>query len=145
MHNRTIHILLVEDDDVDAEVVQRSFEKLKLLNPITCANDGIEALQMLRGEGGHERVPRPYIILLDINLPRMNGLEFLHNLRQDDELKHSVVFVLTTSSNEADMRAAYEDHVAGYFLKKTVGEYILDLPILMKNYWRVVEFPSSIR
>lgn len=143
MHDETVHILLVEDDDVDAELIERAFEKLKLANPITIVEDGIQAFQALRGEEGYERVPRPYLILLDINMPRMNGLEFLHQLRQDDELKRSIVFVLTTSNNEVDKTAAYTDHVAGYILKGAVGESILNLPLMMKNYWRIVEFPPD--
>jgi len=143
MEHPTVHILLVEDDDVDAEIIARAFEKLKLINPITIVEDGIQAFQALRGEEGHARIPRPYMILLDINLPRMNGLEFLHNLRQDEDLKRSIIFVLTTSNNEADKKAAYTDHVAGYILKGTVGESVLNLPQMMKNYWRIVEFPPD--
>ena len=143
LHDQTVHILLVEDDDVDAELIERAFEKLKLVNEITIVEDGLQAFQALRGEDGYKRVHRPYLILLDINLPRMNGLEFLHKLRQDDELKRSIVFVLTTSNNEADKKAAYTDHVSGYILKGAVGESILDLPLMIKNYWRIVEFPRD--
>lgn len=134
-------MLLVEDDDIDAEHIIRQFHQLKIVNPITVVSNGIEALHALRGEEAHVRLPRPYIILLDINLPRMNGLEFLHAIRADEELQRSIVFVLTTSDNEADMRAAYEDHVAGYFLKSHATEALFSLPTLMKNYWRIVEFP----
>jgi len=138
---QTVEILLVEDDDVDAESIMRSFERSKLSNPITIARNGVEALQVLRGEGEYTKLPRPYIILLDINLPLMNGLEFLHKLRADDDLAKSVVFVLTTSTNEKDMHAAYSDRVAGYFLKIDATYSLMGLPMMMKNYWRMVQFP----
>lgn len=140
---QTVHILLVEDDAVDAEVIVRSFQKLKIANPIVIVADGYEALAVLRGEGGRERLSRPYIILLDINMPRMNGLEFLQAIRKDEELQQSIVFVLTTSNNESDMVAAYASQVAGYFLKTQCGDAFLDLPKMMKNYWRIVEFPPQ--
>jgi CheY-like chemotaxis protein len=143
MPNRTVHILLVEDDEVEAEQMMRSFEQMKISNPITHVTDGIEALQALRGEEGRERISRPYLILLDINLPRMTGLEFLEVLRGDDDLQQSIVFVLTTSDNESDKKEAYGKHVAGYFLKTRVWDEFLSLPQLIKGYWRMVEFPSG--
>ncbi len=143
MPGRTVHVLLVDDDEIDAEQVVRSFRQMKIANPVTIVGNGIEALKALRGEEGYERIPRPYIILLDINMPRMNGLEFLHAIREDDELQPSIVFILTTSDNEEDKVAAYADHVAGYFLKKDAGNAILDLPTMLKNYWRLVEFPHG--
>ena len=86
MQAQTVHILLVEDDEIDAEQILRSFERMKIANPVTHVLDGIEALSALRGSGGHERLPRPYLVLLDINMARMNGLEFLQHLRDDEEL-----------------------------------------------------------
>ena len=143
MAAQPVHVLLVEDDEIDAEAVQRAFAELKITNPITRASDGYEAFDRLRGENGCERLPRPYIILLDLNLPRMNGLEFLRQLRTDKELKSSVVFVLTTSRDEQDMVAAYNLQVAGYFLKTAVGEGFFNLPRMMETYWRIVEFPAN--
>ena len=143
MQGQTVHVLLVEDDEIDAEQMVRSFRKLKIANPITIVNDGYEALNTLRGANGYIRLPRPYIILLDINMPRMNGLEFLRAIRQDDELQRSIVFVLTTSKNEEDIVAAYASHVAGYFLKAQCAESFLALPVMMRNYWRIVDFPPD--
>lgn len=143
MPDKQVQILLVEDDEVDVDFLLRAFAKANIANEITVARDGYEALEILNGEGGHQRLPRPYIILLDINMPRMNGLEFLHVLRQDAELASSVVFMLTTSSTQQDMLAAYDEHVAGYILKQNVGTEFLTLPNLLANYWRVVEFPVS--
>ena len=87
MISPTVHILLVEDDEIDAEAVVRAFRRQKIANPLTIVQDGIEALNALRGEGGHKKLLSPYIILLDINLPRMNGIEFLQALRTDPVLK----------------------------------------------------------
>ena len=138
-----VHILLVEDDEIDVEAVRRAFANSRITNPVTVAGNGFEALDALCGENGHERLPRPYIILLDINMPKMNGIELLRELRHDPELKSSVVFVLTTSKNEADMLAAYNAQVAGYFLKAKIGEGVFALPEMMKSYWRMVEFPTN--
>jgi CheY-like chemotaxis protein len=97
-----VKILLVEDDEVDVMRVQRGFHQLRIANEIVRARDGIEALEILRGAGSRARIETPYLVLLDINLPRMTGLEFLAALRADEELKVTVVFVLTTSKNDED-------------------------------------------
>jgi CheY-like chemotaxis protein len=143
MTNKQVHVLLVEDDEVDTYAVQRAFAAAKISNEITVARDGYEALSILCGHEGYERLPRPYIILLDINMPRMNGIEFLRALRRDSELESSVVFMLTTSAAQEDMMAAYKEKVAGYFLKQNVGDEFLALPELFKSYWKVVEFPTK--
>jgi CheY-like chemotaxis protein len=141
MAGKPVHVLLVEDDEIDAEQIQRSFTRLGISNPITRVEDGVEALNALRGDAGHPRIPRPYIILLDIKMPRMDGLEFLSAIRADAELKASVVFVLTTSNHQADIVAAYAAHAAGYFLKRNATDSLFGLPTLIKNYWQLVEFP----
>jgi CheY-like chemotaxis protein len=143
MPSTKVHILLVEDDDVDSEAIQRSFRRNKIANPIYRVTDGQEALAALRGEDGHPRLPRPYMILLDINMPRMNGLEFLQTLRQDPELQQSIVFVLTTSDRDEDRFAAYSEHVAGYILKRHAGENFVRLLTMLRNYWLVVELPGN--
>lgn len=143
MSAQTVSILLVEDDDVDAEAVERAFESKKISNPIRRARDGIEALQILRGSNGHEPISRPYIVLLDLKMPRMGGLGFLDELRLDDELRHSVVFVLTTSRAEQDMSAAYEKFIAGYIVKSRAGDGFHDLIGMLNFYWRVVELPAT--
>lgn len=123
----SLHILLVEDDDVDAEIVQRMLRLEGMKYPFRLACDGVEALQILRGEGGHEPMPHPYLILLDLNLPRMNGIEFLQVLRQDPTLKDSPVLVLTTSEQHRDKTAAYNQQIAGYFVKSQITEELVDI------------------
>lgn len=114
---QTVQVLLVEDNEVDVIAVQRAFRKQKMINPITVAQDGIEALNFLRGTDGKKKLSEPFIVLLDLNLPRMNGFEFLKALREDPVLKSSVVFVLTTSSDNQDRHRANEFNIAGYMVK----------------------------
>lgn len=145
MTGQVVHVLLVEDDEVDSEAIVRSFQKHNFANPITIVTNGEDALKVLRGEGGYDRIPAPYLILLDINMPRMNGLEFLKILRQDPELKSSIVFVLTTSNSDRDKVAAYQEQVAGYLLKQRSGTNFVELVRMLDSYWQVVEFPPEGR
>ena len=143
MAENTVNLLLVEDDDVAAEGIERAFRKAKIGNPIHRATDGIDALELLRGEGGRERLPRPYMILLDLKMPRMDGQKFLEEIRGDAELDDSVIFVLTTSSDEQDRVAAYKKYVAGYIVKSKAGEDFVELLGMLDHFWRVVELPEK--
>jgi CheY-like chemotaxis protein len=143
MSQRTVHILLVEDDDVEAEAIARSFRRLKIANPITRARDGEEALALLRRRGRDSIVQRPCIVLLDLNMPRMNGFEFLDHLRADPMLLDTVVFVLTTSRADEDMAGAYRKQVAGYIVKSNVGSEFESLASMLRLYWRIVELPEE--
>lgn len=115
-------ILLVEDDEIDVEAIRRVFAKRRVANPLYVAHDGVAALQLLRGESHSDAIPQPCVILLDLNMPRMNGLEFLDHLRRDERLKDCVVFVLTTSNSDRDRTASYAKYVAGYLLKADADE-----------------------
>ena len=141
MRHPPLHILLVEDDEIDAEQLLRAFHQHQITNPVTHVIDGVDALYALRGEGGYPRLPRPYIIILDINMPRMNGLEFLQALRRDPELKRSVVFILTTSARDEDIMAAYNEQIAGYLLKSRVNQEFLEFIKLLNLYHVMVELP----
>jgi CheY-like chemotaxis protein len=134
-------ILLVEDDDVAAEAVVRSLNKAGLRFPVVWAEEGEQALRALRGQDPARRVPRPRVTLLDLNMPRMNGFEFLHHLRDDAELRDDVVFVLTTSDADADRVRAYQDHVAGYMVKSAVGPQFAGLAQLLDLYHRAIRLP----
>lgn len=141
MTTRTATVLLVEDDSVDQMAVQRAFQKAKIGNPILVAKDGIEALEMLRGEKGRARVTSPCLILLDLQMPRMNGIEFLTEIRKDPALRPLIVFVLTTSKDEEDRVNAYKFNVAGYIVKSDAGNGFLNLVTMLEHYWKIVELP----
>lgn len=136
---KEVTLLVVDDDDIDAIALERALRKLRLLNTVYRARDGQEALELLRSGA----IPAPYIILLDLNMPRMNGLEFLHVLRTDPQLTHSVVFVLTTSKSDEDLVAAYREHVAGYVFKQHMDRDFLEVISLIEHYWRLVELPVT--
>jgi CheY-like chemotaxis protein len=138
-----VTILLVEDDEVDVMAIKRALRELKIANRLFHATDGIEALEMLRGQDGREVVPRPYVILLDLNMPRMGGLEFLAELRKDSDLQRSIVFIMTTSAAEEDRFRAYNQNVAGYILKHNPARSFLDAISMIEHFWRVIEFPEQ--
>jgi CheY-like chemotaxis protein len=142
MNEKEIRILLVEDDDGDYKMVERAFRKAKILNPLVRAYDGVEALDMLRGTNGKEKIPPPYLIFSDIGMPRMDGLTFVKSLREDPALRKTVVFMLTTSRHDEDRHAAYNLNVAGYILKESAGHSFLQLVDLIGGYVRIVEMPS---
>jgi CheY-like chemotaxis protein len=138
-----VNIFLVEDDEVDVMAVKRALKDLKIANPFFRATDGIDALEMLRGENGKKKLPRPYLVLLDLNMPRMGGLEFLEELRKDPDLRRSVVFVMTTSAAEEDRVRAYDKCISGYVLKHSAAHSFIDAVTMLEHYWRVVEFPEQ--
>lgn len=138
----TVNLLLVDDDEVDVQGLKRAFTKSKIANPITVARDGIEALEILRGQNGRAKLARPHLILLDINMPRMNGLEFLAAIRADEELKSAIVFMITTSKAEEDRARAYGHNVAGYIVKQDPANTFMHAVSMLEHYWRVVEFPD---
>ena len=144
MHEPTsAQLLHVEDDDLCIMGLVRALKVAKIANPVSFAHDGIDALEMLRGTNGRGRLPRPYLILLDLNMPRMGGVEFLEELRKDEDLKKSVVFIMTTSGADKDKVEAYNLGVAGYILKSNPANAFLEATALLDIYWRVVEFPAG--
>jgi CheY-like chemotaxis protein len=141
--NKTVHILLAEDDQIDEKAFLRAIERLRITNPITVARDGLEAWEILKGLNGRTPLPRPNLLVLDINMPRMNGLELLERIRDDADLHDSIVFVLTTSNGDEDKVEAFNLNVAGYMLKSDVGNSFVRAVELVDKYWRVVEFPEA--
>jgi CheY-like chemotaxis protein len=135
-------ILLVEDDSVDVMNVQRAFRKNNINNPLHIARNGIEALDMLRGTEGREKLnPVPKIILLDINMPKMSGIEFLKELRSDEQLRSISVFIMTTSNDDHDKFEAYKMNVAGYIVKPVSFEKFVQAVSVLSNYWKLCEQP----
>ena len=138
MTERLLNILLVEDDQVDVMNVKRAFEKNRIVNPFQVAHDGVEALAMLR-DGTVPANRR--IVLLDLNMPRMNGIEFLRELRADPSLRLTPVVVLTTSNDERDRVEAYNLNVAGYLLKPVTFVNFVEMMATLNKYWSLVELP----
>ncbi len=135
---RVLNLLIVEDDEVDVMNVQRAFEKNKIANPLFVAGNGLEALELLRGG----TIPKERrIILLDLNMPKMNGIEFLKALRADDDLRATPVVVLTTSNDEKDKIEAYNLNVAGYLLKPVTFSNFCEVMAALNKYWTLVEMP----
>ena len=133
-----LNILLVDDDEVDVMNVQRAFKKANITNPVYVAGNGIEALEMLRGDSmPHQR----RIVLLDINMPKMNGIEFLREVRRDPVLRSLCVVVLTTSNEDRDRIEAYQLNVAGYLLKPVTFIHFVDVMATLNKYWALMEMP----
>lgn len=138
---RPVTILLVEDDDADAKAMRRAFRIAQVSIPIHRAVDGLEALEILKGEAGTEKLSGPFLLLTDLNMPRLNGLELIRLLRDDLELRNAIVFMLTTSNRKEDRAACYALNVAGYILKETAGANFGELVAMLDAYSRVVEMP----
>lgn len=135
---KPLHILLIEDDQIDQMNVKRAFERNKITNPLYIAENGHEALEMLRdGRVPHER----RLVLLDLNMPKMNGIEFLEALRADEQLSPTPVVVLTTSNDEQDKVNAYNLNVAGYLVKPVTFNNFVELMAALNKYWTLVELP----
>lgn len=138
MDERLLNILLVEDDEVDVMNVRRAFQKNRITNPLFVAGNGIEALEQLRSNA----IPRDRrMVLLDLNMPRMNGIEFLRELRADPALAPTPVVVLTTSNDERDKVEAYNLNVAGYLLKPVTFINFCEVMAALNKYWALVELP----
>jgi CheY-like chemotaxis protein len=138
MSNSSLNILLVEDDEVDVMNVKRAFEKNHITNPLFVASNGLEALEKLRsGEVPQGR----RIVLLDLNMPKMNGIEFLRELRNDPALAATPVVVLTTSNNDRDKIDAFNLNVAGYLVKPVTFAEFSELMVTLNKYWTLVEMP----
>ncbi len=135
---KMLNILLVEDDEVDVMNVRRAFNKNNIGNPLWVAGNGLDALALLRGP----EIPRERrLVLLDLNMPRMNGIEFLRELRADPELALTPVVVLTTSDDERDRVDAYNLNVAGYILKPVTFVSFVEAMATLNKYWTLVEMP----
>lgn len=139
MTDRALNILLVEDDEVDVMNVRRAFEKGHVANPLFVAGNGLEALEMLRGP---ELPPERRLVLLDLNMPKMSGIEFLTELRKDPELHRVPVVVLTTSNAERDRVDAFDLNVAGYLVKPVTFSSFVEAMVTLDKYWTLVEMPD---
>ncbi|HSM80554.1 MAG TPA: response regulator [Nodosilinea sp.] len=143
MKTRAVNVLLVEDDEVDVMNVQRAFKRNRINHPLYVAHNGLDALTMLRGNDRQlPQVPsHRRLVLLDINMPKMNGLEFLQALRQDESLRSTPVVVLTTSDADQDRLEAYRLNVAGYILKPVAFATFAEVMADLNRYWALCEIP----
>ncbi len=143
MEDTTINFLLIEDDEVDVMNVKRAFKKINVMNPLYVATNGLEALAMLRNENSDSpTIPvTQLLILLDLNMPRMNGIEFLQELRADPVLKNIPVVVLTTSNQEQDRVEAYQLNVAGYIVKPVIFSNFVETMATLNQYWTLCGIP----
>ncbi|HEY9727634.1 MAG TPA: response regulator [Chroococcales cyanobacterium] len=142
MDEKQLSFLLIDDDEVDVMTVKRAFKKNNITSPLYTASNGIEALAMLRGKDmpkllpGHRR-----LILLDLNMPKMGGIEFLRELRADPELRALPVIVLTTSNEDKDKVEAYNLNVAGYIIKPVTFSKFVEAVATLNKYWTLNEMP----
>ena len=141
MHDQAVHLLLVEDEDAHAMIVERSFLGGGGRATMDRVHDGVEAVAYVRRLGEFANRPRPDLILLDLNLPRMHGHEVLRTLKADDDLKMIPVVVLTTSNAEQDRRKAYGLHANGYLVKPTDFGTFRQMIGAVTSYWAVWNRP----
>jgi CheY-like chemotaxis protein len=143
MSEQLLNILLVDDDDIDIMTLQRAFKRNSIQNPLYIAHNGIEAFDLLRGTNDVEKIlPSPRIILLDLNMPQMNGLEFLRELRKDPDHKSASVFVLSTSNDDKDRMEAYNLNVAGYIIKPVTFENFVVAVAQLNGFWKICAYPQ---
>jgi CheY-like chemotaxis protein len=144
MKTQGINILLVEDDEVDVMNVRRAFSKNNILNPLYVASNGLEALNMLKTntKGAPPAISaNNLLIVLDMNMPKMGGIEFLQELRKDNKLRSIPVVILTTSNQERERVEAYQFNIAGYIIKPVVFSKFVETIAILNKYWTICEMP----
>ena len=137
-------ILLVEDNDDDAELTAMAFREAKIGNPLLRLEDGVIALDYLLGRGKYasrDLSDKPAIVLLDLNLPRLNGLEVLRTLRAHDRTRHLPVVILTSSTEDTDRIAAYDHHANSYVQKPVDYDQFVNAARQLGLYWMVLNVP----
>jgi chemotaxis family two-component system response regulator Rcp1 len=138
-----IEILLVEDNEGDIVLTREAFKESKLNNNLSIVKDGVEALSFLKKEGIYSGVPRPDIILLDLNLPKKTGLEVLHEIKSDPKLKTIPVVILTCSKNEDDIWETYSNQANCYITKPVDFDKFINVIKSLNNFWLdIVKLPS---
>jgi two-component system, chemotaxis family, response regulator Rcp1 len=139
-----IELLLVEDSEPDVRLTIEALREAKLRNRLWVVKDGVEALEFLRRQGRHADVPRPDLILLDLNLPRKDGRQVLKEIKSDDRLKCIPVVVLTTSKSEEDVLRAYELHANCYITKPVDFNRFMEVVKSIESFWlTVVTLPEA--
>lgn len=132
---RALEILLVEDNEGDVEMTQHAFRNFKPVSRISVVNDGMEALEFLRKNGNFANAPTPHIILLDLNMPRMDGKRFLEAIKQEAPLKTIPVIMFTSSQSPKDISDCYERHASCYVVKPFDGKEFADRLREVVQFW----------
>lgn len=132
---KQVHILLVEDNDGDIVLTLDAFEESKIKTQISVVKNGQNALDFLFKRGSFEKSEKPDLILLDINIPIINGLDVLQEIKSDEILKKIPVIILTTSSNEKDINKAYQNHANSYIIKPIEFEDFLKAVLKIEEFW----------
>lgn len=136
-----VKFLIVDDDKVSVMALKRAIKKLDISNPVFVAKDGKEALEILRGDCTLGKCLPPYLVTLDLNMPRMNGFEFLEEVRSDPALQPAVIFVLSTSDAPQDIAAAYGKNIAGYIVKDNLSDSLTKALDMLDTYTKVIKLP----
>jgi CheY-like chemotaxis protein len=140
---KTLIVLLVEDEPADAHLVRLAFDEGKIAVDLHHVLDGVEAFEFLRNEKGYAQAPVPDLILLDLNMPRMDGRQFLEKIKADGELHRIPVVVLTTSDAERDMLYSYDHFAAGYIVKPVDVDAFVKIVRGISEYWiHIVRLPA---
>jgi CheY-like chemotaxis protein len=132
-------ILLVEDDTVDVMTVKRALKDLQVMSDLVSTGDGEEALAYLRDDGN----VKPCVILLDLNMPKMNGTEFMKIVKADEALRKIPIIVLTTSNSEQDISKSFELGAAGYMVKSVDYKKFMEIIKTIDLYWTLSKLPSN--
>ena len=142
MPDKHVHIVMIDDDEVDVEAVARLLSKQAVSFTLTVFHNGREAQDALSGDFGRRLLTEPYLVLLDLNMPRMNGFELLDWLRSHPVWQRSIIYVFTTSEAAADVERAYRHFVAGYLPKTHLGPGYTNLLSLLDTLSGTVHFPT---
>jgi CheY-like chemotaxis protein len=142
MSSQHVHIVMIDDDDVDVEAVARLLSTQAAPYTLTVFHNGREAQDALSGDFGRRLLTEPYLVLLDLNMPRMNGFELLEWLRSHPDLQRSIIYVFTTSVAAVDVERAYRHFVAGYLPKAQMGAGYTNLLSLLDTLSGTVHFPT---
>jgi len=141
---KSVHILLVEDNEGDIILITEALEDGKIKNTISIARNGWDAMQYLERKPGYEDAKMPDLIILDINLPKLNGHEVLIKIKTNEHFKHIPVIILTTSSSETDIYKAYKNHVNCYITKPVDVKNFINVITLIENFWiAIVQIPNN--
>lgn len=141
--DKTVEVLLAEDNPGDVMLTKKALERGKLANNLHVVTDGVEALTFLRQEGEYADEPRPDLVLLDLNMPRKDGQEVLEELQDDPELRKIPVVVLTSSESEEDIARSYELNANAYLTKPVDFDGFVEIVDRMENFWfKVVKLPE---